>query len=235
MNTELGRGIAAELLGTFMLVFIGSAAVIVAPIFGVIVPALAHGLALTAIIYIYGHLSGGQVNPAVTLGLLIGGKQDLTKSLLYMAAQFAGGIIAAFVLLLVLGGAQNSALLAFLGNNSFNYGQTTGFLTQNYAWNAAVFETILTFFLVSAVYQAAVYKRAGNLAGVAIGLTLAVSILAGGAATGASLNPARTLGPAIIAGDFSYLLPYFVGIFAGGALAGLLHAYVLPSPLPTSE
>jgi glycerol uptake facilitator-like aquaporin len=93
-------------------------------------------------------------------------------------------------------------------------------------WTAAVFEAILTFFLVSAVYQAAVYGKAGNLAGVAIGLTLAFSIIAGGVYTGASLNPARTLGPALVAGDLSYALPYLVGIFAGGIIAGLVHTHV---------
>jgi glycerol uptake facilitator-like aquaporin len=77
------------------------------------------------------------------------------------------------------------------------------------------------------VYQAAVYGKAGNLAGVAIGFTLAGSILAGGVLTGASLNPARTLGPALAAGDLSYVLPYFVGLFGGGIIGGLVHGYVL--------
>jgi glycerol uptake facilitator-like aquaporin len=79
------------------------------------------------------------------------------------------------------------------------------------------------------VYQAAVYGKAGNLAGVAIGLTLTGSILAGGVLTGASLNPARTLGPALAAGDLSYVLPYFIGIFGGGIVGGLLHSFVLDS------
>lgn len=230
MESKLVRGVIAELIGTFVLVFIGSAAVVVAPIFGVTVPALAHGLVLVALIYTYGHFSGTQINPAVTLGLLVGGKQDIMTSVAYWVAQFAGGIIAAFVLVALLGGAENPALLGFLGDNAFNYGQTKGFLTDTHVWNAAGVEAILTFFLVSAVYQAAVYGRAGKLAGVAIGFTLAASIFAGGALTGASLNPARTLGPALAAGELDYVLPYLVGIFAGGAVAGLLHTYILPAP-----
>ena len=220
------RGALAELIGAFTLVFVGAAAVLVAPRFGVLVPALAHGLILVALIYTYGHISGAQVNPAVSLGLLVGGKQDLNTTVTYMIAQFAGGIIAALVLVSVFP-QDNAAVASFLGDHAYNFGQTTGFLTEGDVWTAAVYEAILTFFLVSAVMQAAAHGRAGNLAGVAIGLTLAASILAGGPATGASLNPARTLGPALAAGDLSYVIPYLIGIFGGGVIAGLLHGKAL--------
>lgn len=229
MQNDLVRQSLAELIGTFVLVFVGSAAVIVAPLFGVVVPALAHGLILVGLIFTYGHISGAQFNPAVTLALLVGGKQDVTKSAIFMVVQFIGGIIAAVVLVAVVS-PSDPAVVATLGDAGYNFGQTKGFLTDNSVWSAAVIEAILTFFLVSAVYQAAVYGRAGNLAGVAIGFTLAASILAGGVPTGASLNPARTLGPALVAGDTAYLIPYFIGLFAGGAIGGLVHAYVLPSP-----
>ncbi len=228
MSDDLFKESLAELIGTFVLVFVGGAAVLVAPVFGVLVPALAHGLILVALVYTYGHISGAQVNPAVTLGLLIGGKQELNKSLAYMLAQFIGGIIAAVVLTAVFP-QDNAAVVGFLGEAAYNFGQTTGFLTADSVWTAAIYEAILTFFLVSAVFQAAVYGHAGKLMGVAIGFTLAASILAGGPATGASLNPARTLGPALVAGDTSYLIPYLIGIFAGGAVAGLLHGMILTS------
>jgi len=228
MSDDLFKESLAELIGTFVLVFVSGAAVLVAPVFGVLVPALAHGLILVALVYTYGHISGAQVNPAVTLGLLVGGKQDLNKSLVYMLAQFIGGIIAAFVLTAVFP-QDNAAVAGFLGDAAYNYGQTTGFLTADSVWTAAIYEAILTFFLVSAVFQAAVYGRAGKLAGVAIGFTLAASILAGGPATGASLNAARTLGPSLVAGDTAYLIPYLIGIFAGGAVAGLLHGNILTS------
>ena len=228
MSDELFKEGLAELIGTFVLVFVGSAAVLVADVFGVLVPALAHGLILVALVYTYGHISGAQVNPAVTLGLLVGGKQDLNKSLVYMLAQFIGAIIAAIVLTAVFP-KDNAAVVGFLGDATYNYGQTTGFLTADSVWTAAIYEAILTFFLVSAVFQAAAYGRAGKLAGVAIGFTLAASILAGGPATGASLNPARTLGPSLVAGNTSYLIPYLIGIFAGGAIAGLVHGNILTS------
>ncbi len=228
MSDGLLKECLAELTGTFVLVFVGAAAVLVAPVFGVLVPALAHGLILVALVYTYGHISGTQINPAVTLGLLVGGQQDLNKSLAYMLAQFVGGIIAALALTAVFP-QDNAAVAGFLGEAAYNYGQTTGFLTADNVWSAAIYEAILTFFLVSAVFQAAVYGHAGKLMGVAIGFTLAASILAGGPATGASLNPARTLGPALAAGDTSYLIPYFIGIFGGGAVAGLVHGNIFSS------
>jgi MIP family channel proteins len=200
----------AELVGTFILVFIGGFAVASGQ--GVAVAALAHGFALICIIYTYGSFSGAHVNPAVTLGLLVAGKIDALKAVIYWIVQFVGAILAAFVISLILGSRSN-------------LGETTGALTASSVWMAALFEGILTFLLVSVVFQAAVAGRAGNLAGLAIGLTLAACILAGGTYTGASLNPARTLGPALIAGNTSYLLPYLVGIFAGGAAAGAAHRY----------
>ncbi len=233
MNSKLFKPTLAEFVGTFVLVFVGAAAVVVAPLFGVVVPALAHGLILVGLIYAYGNISGAQFNPAVTFSLLVGGKQDAVKSVVFMIAQFAGGIVAAFLLVAALPAPDTEVMISLFGEGGFNYGVTTGILTESYVWQAALLEAILTFFLVSAVYQAAVHGRAGNLAGVAIGFTLAASILAGGVLTGASLNPARTLGPALAAGDLSYVVPYFVGLFGGGAIGGLLHAYVF-SPEETA-
>ncbi len=226
MENKMLRESLAELIGTFVLVFVGSAAVLVAPVFGVVVPAFAHGLILCGLIYTYGHISGAQFNPAVSVALLVGGKQDARKTAIFIVAQCIGGIIAALVLISVFP-QDNAAVAGFLGEHAYNFGQTKGFLTDDAVWTAAAYEGILTFFLASAVMQAAAFGRAGALAGVAIGLTLAASIFAGGPATGASLNPARTLGPALVAGESAYLLPYFVGLFAGGIVGGLVHGYVL--------
>ncbi len=212
MDRGLLKAALAELLGTFTLVFVGAAAVASGQ--GVAVAALAHGIILAAIIYTYGHLSGAHVNPAVTMGVLVGRKIDVTRAVVYWIAQFLGGIIAAFLVSILIG-------------DRTNVGQTVGSLTQTAPWSAAAIEVVVTFFLVSAVLQAAVYGRAGNFAGLAIGFTLLASIAAVGTYSGASLNPARTLGPAVVAGDLSYILPYFVGMFGGGILAGLVHGYLL--------
>ncbi|MCU0511123.1 MAG: aquaporin [Anaerolineae bacterium] len=208
------RALLAEFFGTFTLVFIGTFAVTIAPQFGVVVPALAHGLIIVGLAAAYGAVSGGHFNPAVTLAMIVGGKINLVKAALYMAVQFGGGIVAAFLLV---------ALLPDAGN----FGQTTGSLTAGSVWQAAVIEAVLTFFLVSTIFQAAVYGHGGPVAPLAIGLTLTACILAGGVYTGASLNPARTLGPALAAGDLSYLLPYLVGTFGGGAVGGAVHTFLM--------
>ena len=212
MDSKLVRAGIVELLGTFCLVFIGAAAV--ASNQGVVVAALAHGLTLLWVIYSLGHISGAHVNPAVTAGLLVGRHINVIRAVVYWIAQFAGAIIAALVLRLLLG--SGSAL-----------GETTGTLTASNLFGAALFEAILTFFLVTAVYQCAVFGKAGQFTGLAIGFTLAASILAGGTYTGASLNPARTLGPALIVGHLDYVIPYLIGIFAGGIVAGLVNQFVI--------
>lgn len=219
MDQRLMKLSLAELIGTFILVFIGGFAVASGQ--GVVTAALAHGLALLFIVYTYGHISGAHVNPAVTAGLLVGRHIKIDRAVAYWIAQFVGGILAALV-------------LEFLVENAAEAGQTIGSLTDDHVWQAAIFEAIMTFFLVSSVYQAALYGKAGNMAGAAIGLTLAASILAGGTYTGASLNPARTLGPALVAGEFDYVIPYFIGAFAGGIIAGLLHSGVFKE-LPEAE
>jgi len=223
-NTFIKESLA-EFIGTFVLVFIGGFSVVVAPLFGLLVPAFAHGLIVIGLIYTYGHISGTQINPAVTLGLLVGGKINVTKAGVFIGVQLFGGIIAAILIVVTM---PEPAQIALLGSTeAFNYGQTVGVLTDDYIWTAAIIEAILTFFLVSAVYQSAVFGKSSNLASISIGFTLIACILAGGPLTGASLNPARSLGPALMAGELDYILPYFVGLFGGGALAGIFHTYVL--------
>ena len=229
MDNKLMRSLLAEFIGTFTLVFIGGFAVIVIPLLNagntVIVPALAHGLILIGIISAYGHISGAHFNPAVTLGLLISGKIDLPKSGMYVVVQFVGGIVAALLITLIVPEDIRASLFGSV--EGFNFGQTKGALTDDNVWSAAIFEALLTFILFSTIYHAAVQGKAGAIAPIAIGFTLVGAILAGGNMTGASLNPARTLGPALMAGEFDYVIPYFVGTFAGGALGGVVHSFLL--------
>jgi aquaporin NIP len=183
MDNRLMRDALAEFIGTFMLVLIGAGAVILlgngvpAPV-NVVVAALAHGLILIGIIATYGHISGAHVNPAVTLALFIGKQIAAQRAAIYAIAQIAGGIVAAMV-------------LRFLFPNATNLGQTVP-ASGISGIQAMIVEALLTFFLVSVVYQAAVYGKVGNIAAIAIGFTLAGCILFGGPLTGASLNPARS-------------------------------------------
>lgn len=225
MKDNLVREAVAEFIGTFMLVFVGAGAVTLvstqgsSPLASVVVAAaLAHGLILAAIVATFGAISGAHVNPAVTLGILVGGKIGIVKAVVYWIVQFAGAIVAALVLRYIYPSATS------LGNTD-----PAPFINNI---QIVVLEAIMTFFLTSTVFQAAVYGKAGPATPVVIGFTLAASILVGGALTGGSLNPARTLGPALVTGDTQYLIWYFVGMFGGGALAGLLHGYFF-RPAPT--
>jgi len=200
----------AELIGTFALVFIGAGAVIVG-LGGLVGAALAHGFVLTVFVYAYGHVSGTHINPAVTFGLALNGTVKWAEAVYYWIAQFVGAIIAAYMLKIVVssvGGMQRAA--------------TVGTLTEPAPYAALTVEIILTFFLVNTILHTAVAGKGGAFAGLAIGLTLAFAILAGGPMTGASLNPARTFGPALFTGDYSkpmtYVI-YFAGPLIGAALA----------------
>jgi MIP family channel proteins len=169
--------------------------------------------------YAYGHISGTHINPAVTLGVWAAGKIDTNRALAYVAIQLLGGLAGAFALRAVLGGTGTGlgrtqlASNLDVGGNLISLSPATGLLL----------EAILTFFLVNAVMNAGISGKATIPGGLAIGLTLVFCILMGGPLTGASLNPARSFGPAVATGDFTNLWLYFVGPILGGVAAGLLY------------
>jgi aquaporin Z len=151
------------------------------------------------------------------------GKMGAGRALSYMVFQIVGGVLGAVALRAVLGGTE-TGLGQTLPATDLAVGGATITVTP---MMALLTEAVLTFFLVNCVLNAAVSGKAGNLAGVAIGLTLTFSILVGGPLTGASLNPARSIGPAVALGDFSSLWIYFVGPALGGAVAALLYRGLL--------
>ena len=207
------RASFSELIGTFALIFIGAGA---AAINGdLIVVALAHGMVIIGLAYAYGHHSGTHINPAVTFGLLLAGEIKTTTAITYWIMQFAGGILGAAALSFVLGGSASG-----LGATQFD--ATTITVSQ-----AIVIEIILTFFLVNTIMNTAVSGKSASLAGLAIGSTLIFCILMGGPLTGASLNPARTLGPALITGNLDQLWVYIVGPLTGSAIASVFYINVL--------
>jgi MIP family channel proteins len=222
MSPRLSSALTAEFIGTFALVFIGAGAGAIGA-GGLVGVAFAHGLTLAGIVYAFGHLSGAHVNPAVTFGVWLAGRMDARKALSYWVFQLLGGIAAAFALRWVLGGVVGGLGATTLAGNLVVAGER---VTVTPAIGLFV-EGVLTFFLVNAVLHCAVAGRAGELAGLAIGLTLTFAILMGGPLTGASLNPARTLGPALASEQFADLWVYFAGPLAGGALAALLYRKVL--------
>ena len=213
MESKQSTALIAEFIGTFTLIFIGAGAGAIGA-GGLVGVAFAHGLVIVAFAYAYGHISGTHINPAVTIGLLVAKQIDAARAVAYIIVQLLGGIAGAFALRFVLGGSDSG-----LGATVLADGVST---TQG-----VFLETVLTFLLVNTILNAAVSGKAGGHAGLAIGMTLVMAILMGGPLTGASLNPARTLGPAIATGNFADIWLYFVGPILGGVIAALLYNTVL--------
>ena len=215
----------AEFIGTFTLVFLGAGAGALAGGNGVgqLGVAWAHGLALMVIVYTWGSISGAHVNPAVTLGAAITGRINAAMAVVYWIAQFVGGIAAAYL------------LFYLIGANGGNLGQTVGSLTPDIdgvsgalatPGRTIIVEAVLTFFLMTSVFASGILNKNANLAGVAIGLVLTMDIIFGGNLTGASMNPARTFGPALVLRDthsMGYVWMYFVGPFLGAAVGAVLY------------
>jgi len=202
-----------EFIGTFALVLIGGAAVVHNIDTGLVGIAFAHGFTVMIIIYAFGSISGAYINPAVTIGVFLIKAIGLKETLSYIFAQLLGAFCGAFLLTI------------FFGSTDINMGATHPSESVSLI-SAFVVELVLTFFLVNSVLHCAIDNKAGKLAGLAIGSTLFVCILAGGPLTGASLNPARSFGPMVLSGDFKFIVLYFFGPIGGAILAALIFKFL---------
>jgi len=207
----------AEAIGTFCFFVVGAGSIITDYYskggVGLLGIALAHGLVLAIMISIFGRISGGHFNPAVTIGILVGQKIDAAMAGLYIAAQLVGAVCAGVVLRMVFDPAVWGPV--HLGTPALGPGVSFG--------TGVLLETVMTFFLVMAVYGTAVDPQAPKIAGFGIGLTVAFDILLGGPLTGASMNPARTFGPALASGYWDNHLVYWIGPIIGGVVGGLVY------------
>jgi aquaporin Z len=209
----LSRRLLAEAFGTYTLIFFGAGAVLTNYLpksdFGLLGIALAHGIALALGVTATMNISGGHVNPAITLGMLAVKRIDVKAAAAYILAQLAGACLAAVTLKLVLPSAVTTAMV--LGTPRIASMVTIG--------QATAIEAVLTFFLMSAVMGTAVSAAAPKVAGFGIGLMLFIGILIGGPLTGAALNPARAFGPALVAGHWVGHLAYWIGPVVGAVVA----------------
>jgi MIP family channel proteins len=216
-----------EFIGTFALVFIGAGAGLTGS--GLLGVALAHGLTIAVFIYAYGHISGTHINPAVTFALALNGTIKWGQAIFYWIAQFAGSALAAYLLL---------SMMRAVGGD-INGGATVGALTASHPIIAMIVEAVLTFFLVNTILHTAIAGNGGKWAGWAIGTTVTIAILVGGPFTGASLNPARTLGPAIfaqpsLANPYTYVI-YLFGPLIGATLALIVYNFLMGADQTTEE
>ncbi|KAG4961326.1 hypothetical protein AAZX31_13G314500 [Glycine max] len=185
---------------------------------GLVAASLSHAFALFVAVSVGANISGGHVNPAVTFGAFVGGHITLFRSILYWIAQLLGSVVACLLLKFATGGLETSAFALSPGVE---------------AGNALVFEIVMTFGLVYTVYATAVDPKKGDLgiiAPIAIGFIVGANILAGGAFDGASMNPAVSFGPAVVSWTWSNHWVYWVGPFAGAAIAAVVYEIFFISP-----
>jgi aquaporin Z len=220
---DMSKKMIAELLGTFILVLFGcGAAVIGGAEIGFTGIALAFGLSIVAAAYGFGAISGAHLNPAVSLGMLAAGRMTLSEFVSYAISQIAGAVLAALVLYIIVSGKPGFVMGEWaLGSNGFG----PGYLGEYSLGAALVFETVMTFVFVSVILGATGVGASAGFAGLAIGLTLTAIHLVGINVTGVSVNPARSIGPAIFAGGaaLSQLWVFILAPLLGGAVAGLIY------------
>jgi aquaporin NIP len=212
----LGRRAAAEGLAVFVLVFAGCGAIIADASYdgalGTVGVALVFGLVIMVMVYATGHLSGAHINPSVTLAFTLTRHFPAGEAAAYIAAQLAGAVAGAL------------SLLAVWPDAPANLGAT---LPSVGAGSALVYELVMTAFLMFVIMAVATDTRAvGAAAAIAIGGVIGLDALFGGPVTGASMNPARSFGPALASGEWSDFWVYVVGPVAGAGVGALAYQLV---------
>ena len=218
------RAYLAEFLGTFFLCFAGIAAILsgtpaVGAGGGLVAIALAHGLALSVAVNAFGGISGAHFNPAVTIGMMVTRRIGPAAAGVYIVVQLAAAIVAALV------------CRAMFPPEAVSQGMLGLPLPQTWVTTSGLLlgEIVLSFILMIAIYGTAIDERgrAVKIGGFGIGLTVAFNIMAAGAVTGASMNPARSFGPALVTGIWNFHIYYWIGPIVGATLAALLYDRVL--------
>ena len=223
MELRTARILVAEAIGTFALVFAGAGAVMVdakTGALGQVGIAITFGLVIMTMIYAVGHISGAHFNGAVTFAFALTRHFPWPRALGYWAAQLTGALLAAFLLRALLGD------IADVGATLPSGSQAQSF----------VFELVMTAFLMFVILAVATDTRAvGEAAAIAIGGTIALDAMFGGPISGASMNPMRSIGPAIASGNFQALWLYIVAPVLGAAVGGIAYQFVRGEPTLPAE
>ena len=221
MNPKALRPLVAEFVGTALFVFLGVGSIVVNAAsnnaLGALGTALVHGVGMAVLVTMTMAISGGHLNPAVSVSLWLTQKIDGRTLGQYVLAQLVGAVVGA---LLVKGLFPTMAAKV----TSLGTPQLSGTLGL---FEGIAIEALLTFFLVSAVFGTAVSAQAPKVGGFGIGLAIFVCALVGGALTGAAMNPARAFGPALVSGEWHAHMVYWIGPLLGATAAGALWKFVL--------
>ncbi len=225
----LGNKLSAEVLGTFWLVLGGCGSAVISAAFpevgiGLLGVSLAFGLTVLTMAYAIGHISGCHLNPAVTIGLWVGGRHPFSEVLPYIAAQVVGAIAGAFVLKLIASGAVGFDIAGGLASNGFAEHSPGGYSMQA----GFVAEVVFTFMFLMIILGATDSRAPAGFAPIAIGLGLTLIHLISIPVTNTSVNPARSTGPAIFVGGWalSQLWLFWVAPLLGAAAAGVAYKAV---------
>jgi len=219
----IAKRAVAELLGTFWLVFGGCGAAVLAAKFpevgiGLVGVSLAFGLTVVTMAYAVGYITGGHFNPAITIGLFVGGRCKAGDVVPYIVAQLIGAVLAAWLLATIAAGNGTDAIASGLAANGFgehspgHYNQATAFIT----------ELLMTFFFLLVIFGTTSEGAPAGFAPLAVGLTLTLIHLVSIPITNTSVNPARSTGPALLVGGWAIqqLWLFWVAPILGAVLAG---------------
>ena len=216
----------AELLGTFVLVFIGTGSAVVAGKYiGFLGISLAFGISVLVMVYAIGHISGCHINPAITIAMLLNGKILTTDAIIYIIVQCIGAIIASALLLTIMTGFPGYDLATNgIGQNGYGSASPAGFSLAS----GFIAEVALTFIFLIVIFGATSKNAPAGFAGIPIGFALAMIHMVGIPITGTSVNPARSIGPALVAGGtaLSQLWVFIVAPVIGAVIAAVVWKYL---------
>lgn len=207
---RIWKALLAEFIGTATLVFVGAGAVAAVAGEGSLVPALAFGFVLVALVYTWGVFSGAHLNPAVSFAFALSGRMNWLMMIGYWIVQILGALLA-------------GALIFYFFGNKHGAGASVGTLTNTDAWRAIFLEAILTFLLVVTILFVTRNPGQALISGLAIGFVLAADMLVGFSLTGASMNPARSFGPAVFSNNLGTWWIYIVGPLLGALVAAIVY------------
>ncbi|HUC38503.1 MAG TPA: aquaporin [Candidatus Acidoferrum sp.] len=225
MKDLIAKKMLVESIGVFFLVFIGVGSIIATSSMGaagsgasqLLVVALAHGLALGIAVTAAMAISGGHINPAITISMLVARRIGVRDAALYIFAQVLGAVIAVLLLMAIIPSGYGSAV---------QWGTPSLASSITVAQGIGI-EAVITFFLAFSVFMTAVNPKSAKIGGLGVGLTLTILVLFAGPFTGAAANPSVALGPAIATGNFTNWYVYWIGPVSGAIIAALICEYIL--------